>query len=302
MVGSFPGHRWAEWNGIYRDDIRDFVRGRAGIIGRVASRLSGSAEIYQAQNELPSNSVNFITVHDGFTLNDLVSYNDKHNQANGEDNRDGVNDNRSWNCGIEGPTDDGKINKLRQQQMKNFATILLLSRGVPLFAAGDEVCRTQQGNNNAYCQDNEISWFNWLDVETHQSMLRFWQQLITFRKCNPCLFRNSYFYGEINKRGFSDISWHGCELGKPGWYDPDGLALAMTLGAREDRNDLHIMFNMYWYRLQFTLPTLYQKRWYRVIDTSLPSPNDISEMGKETALDGSNYAVCARSIVLLIAK
>lgn len=302
MVGSFPGHRWAEWNGIYRDDIRDFVRGRAGILGRVAGRLSGSAEIYQHQNELPSNSVNFINVHDGFTLNDLVSYNHKHNEANGENNRDGVNENKSWNCGAEGATENSKINLLRQQQIKNFATILMLSKGVPMFAAGDEVCRTQNGNNNAYCQDNEISWFNWNGLKTHKSMLKFWQQLIGFRKRHPRLFRNRYFDGEINKRGLSDISWHGCELGKPGWHDPTGLALAMTLGAREERNDLHIMFNMYWYPLDFDLPDVDGKKWYRAIDTSLASPDDIAEIGKETVHKSSSCKVNARSIVVLVAK
>ena len=302
MVGSFPGKRWAEWNGVYRDDIRDFVRGRRGILGRVAARLAGSSDIYQQGKELPSNSINFISIHDGFTLNDLVSYHHKHNQANGENNRDGVNDNKSWNCGIEGVTEDKKINTLREQQMKNFATLLMLSKGVPMFAAGDEVCRTQNGNNNAYCQDNKISWFNWDDLDTHKSMLRFWQHLIAFRKRHPRLFRNRFFNGEINDRGLPDISWHGCKLGKPGWHDPMGLALAMTLGAREEREDLHIMFNMYEKALDFELPKVPGKRWHNAVNTALASPYDIAEIGRETVYKSYHYKVKAHSIVVLVSK
>ena len=302
MVGSFPGKRWAEWNGVYRDDIRDFVRGRAGILGRIAGRLAGSSDIYQQGKELPSNSINFINVHDGFTLNDLVSYNHKHNKANGENNRDGTDNNKSWNCGIEGITEDKKINALRQQQMKNFATILMLSKGVPLFVAGDEVCRTQNGNNNAYCQDNEISWFNWDDLKTNKSMLRFWLQLIAFRKRHPRLFRNRFFDGEIKNRGLADISWHGCKLEKPGWHDPTGLALAMTLGAREEREDLHIMFNMYGKALDFELPKVQGKKWHNAINTSSPSPHDIAQFGKERVHKPYLCKVNAHSIVVLISK
>ncbi len=161
QIGYFPCFRWAESNGRYRDDIRRFLRGDPGIVGSVAARLAGSADIHQGSGHLPINSVNFVNCHDGFTLNDLVSYNDTHNEENGEANRDGINDNLSWNCGLEGATDDPAIEGLRERQIKNFATILMLSRGVPMFVAGDEVRRTQKGNNNAYCQDNEISWFEW---------------------------------------------------------------------------------------------------------------------------------------------
>ncbi|MCG6202094.1 glycogen debranching protein GlgX [Psychromonas antarctica] len=301
MVGSFPGHRWAEWNGVYRDDIRDFVRGRAGMLGIFADRITGSANIYQQQDELPSNSVNFINVHDGFTLNDLVSYNDKHNEANGENNRDGVDDNRSWNCGVEGGSTNEQINRLRKKQIKNFATILMLSKGVPMFVAGDEVCRTQYGNNNAYCQDNAISWFNWDDLDTNQPMLRFWQRLIAFRKRHPRFFRDRFYDGEINQRGLADISWHGCELGKPGWQDKTGLALAMTIGAQEGE-DIHIMFNMYWFALDFELPYIDGENWYCAIDTSLASPFDIAEMGDESLHKGSRCKVSARSIIVLISK
>lgn len=302
LVGSFPGHRWAEWNGLYRDDVRDFVRGKAGMLGTFARRITGSADLYQAQYELPSNSINFINSHDGFTLNDLVSYNHKHNLRNGENNRDGIENNRSWNCGVEGITDDPKINRLRQRQIKNFAAILMLSKGVPMFVAGDEICRTQGGNNNAYCQDNEISWFNWQDLNTNKSMLQFWQRLIAFRKAHPRLFRNKYYNSEINKSGLSDILWHGCELGKPGWYDPTGLALAMTLGERANGEDLHIMFNMYWQGLAFELPDIEGERWYRAIDTALSSPSDITKKGDERVHKGSHYNVNARSVVVLVSK
>lgn len=302
MVGSFPGHRCAEWNGVYRDDIRDFVRGKPGMLGTVARRIAGSADIYQSQNELPSNSVNFINVHDGFTLYDLVSYNNKHNQANGENNRDGVDNNRSWNCGIEGETENTKIIRRRERQIKNFATILMLSKGVPMFAAGDEVCRTQQGNNNAYCQDNEISWFNWDHVKSHRGMLQFWQRLIAFRKHHPRLFRNRFFDGEINQRGLPDIAWHGCALGKPGWHDPMGRALAITLGARQEAQDIHIIFNMHSGVLSFELPKVTGKKWYRAIDTALASPNDIAKIGKEKVHKGTTFKVHGRSVVVLVSK
>lgn len=302
MVGSFPGHRWAEWNGPYRDDVRDFVRGKSGMLGAFAKRIAGSADLYQYQYELPSNSINFINSHDGFTLNDLVSYDHKHNLGNGENNRDGVDNNRSWNCGVEGNTDDPKINRLRERQIKNFAAILMLSKGVPMFVAGDEICRTQQGNNNAYCQDNELSWFNWQDVSRNKLMLQFWQKLIAFRKTHPRLFRNRYYDGEINKHGLLDISWHGCELNKPGWYDSSGLALAMTLGAREDGEDLHIMFNMYWEGLEFELPAIEGEKWYRAIDTFLSSPLDIAARGDEIVHNESYYKVNAHSVVVLVSK
>src|SRR5215471_2424976 len=204
QIGYFPGYRWAEWNGRYRDDIRRFVKGDPGMIGAVATRITGSADIYQASGHLPINSVNFVTCHDGFTLNDLVSYNDKHNEANGECNRDGGNDNMSWNCGWEGETDNATIEALRERQIKNFATILMLSRGVPMLVAGDEVRRTQKGNNNAYCQDNEISWFDWRLAEKNRSMFRFWKMLIAARTQFPH-FRagrtGRFFKGEMNERG-----------------------------------------------------------------------------------------------------
>ncbi len=171
-----------------------------------------------------------------------------------------------------------------------------------MFAAGDEVCRTQQGNNNAYCQDNEISWFDWDLVKQHKSMLQFWRRLIIFRKSHPRLFRDRFFDGEVNRRGLADITWHGCRLGKPGWHDPHGLALAMTLGARREGQDMHIMFNMYWYMLEFELPKVKGKKWYYAVNTALTSPEDIAEIGKEKRHKGSFCKVDARSVVVLISK
>ena len=176
QVGYYPGYRSAEWNGIFRDNIRKFVKGEPGIVGAVASRIAGSADLYEASGHLPVNSINFITCHDGFTLNDLVSYDDKHNEANGEDNQDGIDNNISWNCGVEGETDDPEVEDLRKRQIKNFATILLLSQGVPMILSGDEVRRTQKGNNNGYCQDNEINWFDWNLVEKNADILRFFSK------------------------------------------------------------------------------------------------------------------------------
>ncbi|GAX38298.1 glycogen debranching protein GlgX [Nodularia sp. NIES-3585] len=304
MIGYFPGYRWAEWNGHFRDDIRRFIKGDPGLVGAIAARIAGSADIYQDTGHLPINSINFITCHDGFTLNDLVSYNDKHNEANGENNQDGINENLSWNCGVEGETDDLKIDALRQQQIKNFAAILLLSQGVPMIVAGDEIRRTQKGNNNAYCQDNEISWFDWNLVEKNADIFRFFKLMIEFRNCycNPALHRSHFFNGEVNERGLADISWHGCKLYSPGWHDPDSRVLAYTLGGFEGHADIHIMLNMYWEDLEFEIPLLQDRRWYKVVDTAEPSPADIVEKGNEPMVSGDVYHVKNRSIVVLISQ
>lgn len=188
---------------LYRDELHDFVRGNVCMLGIFAKRITGSADLYQHQYELASNSINFINSHDGFTLNDLVSYNHKHNQANGENNNDGVDNNRSWNCAVEGITDDPQINSLCKRKIKNFTAILMLSKGVPMFVVGDEICRTQQGKNNAYCQNNELSWFNWQDINTNKSMLHLWQRLIVFRKAHPRLFRNKYYNSERKRAHYS---------------------------------------------------------------------------------------------------
>lgn len=313
-VGYFPGYRWGEWNGRYRDAIRRFVKGDAGyidgknLVGRVADVISGSADIFEANGELPVNSVNFLTAHDGFTLNDLVSYNYKHNEANGEGNQDGINDNLSWNCGVEGEVDNPEIDALRKRQLKNFAAILMLSQGIPMFVYGDEVRRTQRGNNNAYCQDNEISWFDWELVDKNQDLFRFFKQMIAFRKGSPTLQRNRFYSGQVNQRGLPDIGWHGCNLNSPGWYDPSSRVLAFTMGSFAEKSsqdvDIHVMLNMDWEDLDFEVPFLADRTWYRVVDTFQSSPDDIVENfanpGKETAVAGNACHVKNRSVVVLI--
>ena len=304
QVGYYPGYRSAEWNGIFRDNIRNFVKGKPGMTDAVASRIAGSADLYEARGNLPVNSINFVTCHDGFTLNDLVSYNYKHNEANGEDNQDGIDDNNSWNCGIEGETDDPRIEELRKRQIKNFATILLLSQGVPMILSGDEIRRTQKGNNNGYCQDNEINWFDWNLVEKNADILRFFQKAIALRKCHchHSLGRRRFFKGEVNERGLADITWHGCKLFASGWENPDAHTLAYTLGGFEGAADLHVMLNMYWENLEFEIPSLENRKWYRVIDTAQPSPTDISENGQEQLIEDDTYLVEGRSIVVLISQ
>jgi isoamylase len=318
QVGHFPGRRWGEWNGRYRDAIRRFVKSDQGylegqtIMGRVASVIAGSADIFQTTKQLPTNSVNFITAHDGFTLNDLVSYNYKHNEANGEGNRDGIDDNLSWNCGVEGETNDPDIEALRQRQIKNFAAILMLSQGVPMFVAGDEIRRTQKGNNNAYCQDNEISWLDWTLVERNRGLFRFFSRMIAFRKSHPTLRRSRFFTGQTNSRGLPDIAWHGCRLGEPDWNDPSAHALSFTMGGLPDDNgdednDIHVILNMYWEDLDFDMPEVAGRRWYKITDTSQQSPNDISEnlldpLNGTVITSSSTYRATARSVVVFISR
>jgi glycogen operon protein len=316
-VGYFPGYRWGEWNGRYRDIIRRFVKGDDGeidgktLVGRVADVLAGSSDIFQSAGELPINSVNFVTAHDGFTLNDLVSYDEKHNEGNGQNNTDGINENLSWNCGVEGETDDPEIEALRLRLLKNFAAILLLSIGVPMILGGDEARRTQQGNNNAYCQDNEISWFDWKRAEANQELFRFFKQMIAFRKRQATLRRDQFFTGESNSRGLPDVTWHGCRLFSPGWDDPSSRVLAYTLGsfAEEDSPedvDIHVILNMYWQDLDFDLPSIAGRQWHRVVDTSLPSSDDIAEnfddARPENRIDGTTYLAKNRSVVVLISR
>ena len=302
QVGHFPGFRWAEWNGVYRDTLRKFIAGEAGIVGDLADRITGSPSLYQSNGHLPINSVNFITAHDGFTLNDLVSYNNKHNEANGEGNRDGVDDNMSWNCGAEGPTDDPAINALREQQIRNFATLLMLSQGVPMFVMGDEVRRTQGGNNNAWCQDNPIGWFDWTQTQTEAGMLRFWSELIAFRKSHPAVHRARFFSGAMNERGMPDISWHGTKLNEPGWNDPHARALAWTVAGSLAHSDIHVMVNMYWEPLTFEIPQIYERAWYTAVNTALPSPQDINAPGNEVLVNSHHVEVSGRSIVVLISR
>jgi isoamylase len=302
QVGYFPGYRWGEWNGRFRDDVRRFVKGDAGVISDMAYRIAGSSDLYESRHHQPINSLNFVTCHDGFTLNDLVSYNSKHNSANGEQNRDGIDNNLSWNCGTEGPTDCVEIESLRKQQIKNFASILMLSQGIPMFVAGDEVCRTQQGNNNAYCQDNELNWFDWTLPRKNADVLRFWQKMIAFRKAHPIVHRTRFFTGLVNERDLPDISWHGFKLGSPEWSNPEARSLAFTLGGVGGEADIHVMFNTSWESANFDLPVAGHRSWFRSVDTSLPSPDDIVDANSEVRIEGASYIVNARSCVILISK
>ena len=304
QVGSFPGGcRWSVWNGRYRDDIRRFVRGDGGLVGQVATRIAGSADLFQHFGQVPDNSINFITAHDGFTLNDLVCYNSKHNEANGEGNRDGSNDNESWNCGAEGETGNSAIEELRERQIKNFAAILLLSQGTPMMVAGDEIRRTQQGNNNAYCQDNGLSWFDWDLARRNQHVFRFFKEMIAFRSRHSVVRRPDFFTGEANERGILDLAWHGCKLHLPGWSDPGSSVLAFTMGGFDGDDDLHAMLNMSGQDLDFDIPPVPGRQWRRAVDTSLPSPQDIAVAGDEIDVKPDDrYRVNAHSVVVLISQ
>ena len=303
QVGSFPSWgRWAEWNGIFRDDIRKFVKGDAGMTSPLATRLLGSPDLYLTSAREPYHSINFVTCHDGFTLSDLVSYNEKHNLENGESNADGTNANYGWNCGAEGPTDDKAINQLRLQQQKNFAAILLIAHGVPMILAGDEMGRTQRGNNNAYCQDNEISWIDWRLAETNAGLLRFFQLMIAFRKRCRLLRRDSFGF---NGEGGFHVTWHGVKRGRPDWGTPS-RSLAMQLTQLQDgdaREDLFVIANSHYTDLEFELPQIGQQEWFRVVDTAQASPLDIAEDGQEfPLLSQESFMVRARSVVVLAGK
>ncbi len=300
QVGSFPGTRWAEWNGRYRDVMRRFIRGERGLVDQVATCLTGSSDLYADDHRLPSSSINFITCHDGFTLWDLVSYNDKHNMANGENNRDGTNDNLSWNCGVEGETTDLHVLALRKQQARNFMAILFLSQGVPMFLAGDEFLHTQGGNNNAWCQNNDISWLNWQLTEANNDMLRFVRELIAFRHRHPCLARPRYLTGRLEAaRGIPDVTWHGLRLNEPLWHDSDAQVLAFTLaGCSNEEEDLHVIINMSEHAINAPLPDIAQRCWYRAMNTAALSPNDMIERTNQPLITGENQLVQARSIVV----
>ncbi len=301
QVGGFPGYRWQEWNGRYRDVVRRFVRGDRGLIGEMATRLAGSSDLYEPSGRHPFNSINFVTCHDGFTLYDLVSYSRKHNEANGEENRDGTDENFSCNYGVEGETEDREILALRFRQAKNFMTLLFLSQGVPMILAGDEVLRTQKGNNNCWCQDNELSWLDWELTEKNAEMLRFTREIIAFRTRHPCLMRRHFLSGE--KRGgmeLPDITWHGLDLFRPPWHEPDARYLAFTLSGMDGgEEDLHAMINMEEdMELEMELPRLTTGSWYLAIDTSRPIPHDIVRPSQQRPFPEARYLVRPRSIAV----
>ncbi len=296
QIANFCGDRWAVWNGQFRDHVRRFVKSDVGTVGALADNLVASANLFQQSGRLPSRSVNFITAHDGFTLNDLVTYNDKHNEANGESNRDGTNDNESWNCGVEGPTEDPAIEALRRQQIKNFFTILLMSEGRPMLLMGDEVRRTQHGNNNAYCQDNALSWFDWDDVARHADILRFARSLIQFHQ-ESAVFRDRAFWSQP---GATKITWHGVRLNEPDWGDASH-ALAFELIHPETQEHLHVMLNAAWEPLAFDLPTTpVGRRWCRLVDTSLATPQDFAEPPLPLPAEQQTYPCQARSSVIVV--
>jgi glycogen operon protein len=304
QVGAFPGMAWAEWNGRYRDVVRRFVRGDPGLVGDVATRIAGSADLYAHSGRLPGNSINFITCHDGFTLYDLVSYSAKRNEANGEDNRDGTDDNASWNCGVEGKTTDPEVLALRLRQAKNGLAILMLSRGVPMLLAGDEVLRSQGGNNNGYCQDNALSWFDWSLVETNQDMLRFTRELIALRRRHACLTANRFFDGTpVPERGMPDICWHGTRLNEPPWHDGQARFLSFTMaGVARDEEDLHVILNMSDQAVDAALPSIPGGRWHMALDTSHLPALDIVTREKQSPYDAAFYSAQARSVVVLEAR
>jgi len=299
QVGSFAGDAWLEWNGKFRDDVRRFVRGDRGAVRGLATRMLGSPDIYAHKEREAEQSINFVTSHDGFTLNDLVSYNDKHNEANNEHNRDGSNDNFSWNCGIEGPTDDPEIEALRTRQIKNLFVINLLAAGLPMIVMGDEMRRTQRGNNNAYCQDNEISWLDWTLLDRHADLQRFAARLIAYRTrgfttATPLTLNETLDHAKVE--------WHGVELGRPDWGD-HSHSIAMSVQSLRADLLLYGIISSYWKPLTFELPPVTDdageaKPWRRWIDTALPSPDDITTWQTTAALAAADYTVQPRSVVV----
>ena len=301
QVGSFVGDSWKEWNGRFRDDVRSFIRGDEGVVSNLVTRLVGSPDIFGHQEREPEQSINFVTCHDGFTLNDLVSYNHKHNEANGEDNRDGTNDNFSWNCGIEGPTDDPAIESLRNKQVKNFLALTLASIGAPMILMGDEVRRTQYGNNNAYCQNNELSWFDWSLLEKHADIHRFLKHLIHVRlRRDAAQQEYSMSLNQLLRKRL--VEWHGIRLFEPDWSN-HSRSIAFTIKSLSGKMMMHCMLNAYHQPLEFELPVLPPSgEWKRWIDTSLASPADICNWNEVAITVEQKYLVDSRSVVILIAR
>jgi len=312
QVGNFPP-LWSEWNGKYRDTVRDFWRGTDQTMAEFAYRFTGSSDLYQGTARKPHASINFITAHDGFTLRDLVSYNDKHNDANGEDNRDGESHNRSWNCGAEGPSEDPEVNALRSRQQRNFLATLLLSQGVPMLLGGDELGRTQQGNNNAYCQDNEISWYDWAHAD--QSLLQFTRSLLRLRQRHPVFCRRRWFQGRpIHGSGVSDIGWftpHGTEMSDEDWragfakslgvfLNGDAIPTPNERGERVVDQSFYMMFNAHHEPLEFTLPEgKWGSRWTQLLNTHEPGELLSEDKPGPELLAGGSLTVQAWSTILL---
>ena len=305
QVGSFSEHaRWAEWNGKFRDDIRAFMCGHEGMVPALATRIAGSADLYQKGDLRPYNSINFVTSHDGFTLYDLVSYNQKHNFRNGEENRDGDNNNISWNSGAEGETADGNVIRLRFRRMKTMAVLLFLSQGTPMFVAGDEFGRSQGGNNNAYCQDNEISWVDWELSDRNQGLLRFFRLLIALRKENG-VFRREHFFSEPEENEMSDILWQANEPGEHDWSSGRKSLAFFLRGLKGEKGrqgaDFFVAANSNEHAETFTLPPLRKNRhWFRVIDTALEPPDDILDKSLQVRVWETKIAVEPMAAVVLV--
>jgi len=311
QVGWFPGGRWAEWNDKFRDNVRRYWRSDPMETRYFATRLSGSSDLYLRDGRKPFHSINFVTSHDGFTMNDIVSYNGKHNIDNGENNNDGGNYDNSYNNGVEGHTLDPIILSMRERQMKNFFATMLISLGTPMLLGGDEIGRTQKGNNNAYCQDNEISWYDWTFLEKNKTLYRFVKEMIAFRKRHPGFMRPEFFTGRGGDyKGIPDISWFD-EKGESPVWDKIGYYLALRLyGSKaeifgdRDENDFYLMFNASHDTQGYKLAEPpHKKEWFRVVDTGLHSPNDILPQGNEKILPSQHvYPVKARSMAILISK
>jgi glycogen operon protein len=309
QVGNFPVD-WSEWNGRFRDTLRRFVKGDGGQVPECGWRLTGSADLYGDDGRSAYNSINFITCHDGFTLRDLVSFNGKHNEANLEGNRDGTDDNNSWNCGAEGETDDSGVLSLRKRQVKNFACTLLFAAGTPMILGGDECFRTQRGNNNAYCQDNEISWFDWQEAERHADVLTFFQKAIALTRRYPVLQCRNFFTGrDSNNNGIPDIQWFGTDLHEPAWNDPELHTLCYMLDGGEEPSGagdyaLFLILNADFRPQLVRLPALPGgKPWRRILDTSLRAGDDFLDEGREALIDPpTQYPANPRSTVVLLGK
>jgi isoamylase len=302
QVGSFPAYgRWAEWNGKYRDSLRKLIKGEEGMLGEISQRLQGSPDLYWYRG--PTASLNFVTCHDGFTLRDMVSYNGKHNEANGENNNDGANDNNSWNCGWEGASTDPGVIALRERQIRNAATILFLSRGVPMLLMGDEVGHTQSGNNNSYCHDNALSWLDWNEVEKEKGLLRFFSKLLAFRHAHPVLRGDKFFeHRDVVGSGRPDISFHGTRTWQPDWGGRCFAFLLCGKHATPQDNDIYVAINMFWDGLPFeTPPPPAGKSWRVAINTSMPSPEDIHDGEGGPRVDSGEIIVGGRSIMVLVA-
>ncbi|NPV01373.1 MAG: glycogen debranching protein GlgX [Brevinematales bacterium] len=303
QVGNFPVD-WAEWNGRYRDTVRRFMKGDSGLLGEIGARLTGSPDLYSDDGRTPYHSINFITCHDGFSLYDLVAYNGKHNEANGEDNRDGTNDNNSWNCGYEGETADPEINRLRRRMMKNYIAFLLISQGTPMLLGGDEFMRTQRGNNNSYCQDNDINYLDWDLMAKNRKLVDFTKKLIAYRHKRPH-FRNQAFFTGLDTDGsrLGDINWYDVNLNAPNWNDGAARTIAFLIEGEEitggrESIDVFVMINMFWGDIPFVIPPCPKDDdWTTVMDTSQPDGN---EFNGATVM--GSYNVRARSIVILERK